>query len=58
MLLVVNKLEQLPTQAVQLADIIVSREGKVLIHRGQMSHDPRRVKRALRLLGIKSVQPR
>jgi len=54
-LIVVSKLEQLPHQTVTQSDIIISREGKVLKHRNSrpIDLDPRKVKRALRLLGVK-----
>ena len=51
---IVNKLEQLPYQAQISSDVIISREGKVLKHRNVRPIDPRKVKRALRLLGVKS----
>jgi hypothetical protein len=53
MVIIVNKLAQLPLQAAQLADVIVTREGVVLKNRYDANSDPRRVKRALRLLGVK-----
>jgi hypothetical protein len=53
MVIVVNKLAQLPMQAVQLAEVVITSDGKVLKSRYANTIDPRKVKRALRLLGVK-----
>lgn len=54
MVIIVNELGRLPLAAVHQADVVIARDGTVLKHRYVEPHlNPRRVKRALRLLGIK-----